>query len=544
MKRIFLSVALACATISVSAQSADDLLKKANTAYQSKAYPESAELYKLAIEKGADNAGEYYNAACSYALAGDKTAAFRFLEGALRNGWTNVAHLQRDTDLSSLHDDPKWPAIVENAKRKEASAKRLWDSPELNTPYQAELSEAEKVAGVSKLWSEVKYNFVNFDLVPELKWDSLYMAALNEVSKTKTTADYYRLLMRTIAQLKDGHTNVYPADQLSAEFYAQPALKTRLVEGRVVVLQVYDEALKARGITPGTEVISLNNVPVRDYAEKNIRPYQSGSTPHDLDVRTYEYGLLRGALNDSLVIGFKDSGGKRFTVPVKRVDFDAIRKMIPANPAFRLTWLRGNIAHVELNTFGNDEAAVQYIKHFPEISKADAIIFDVRNNGGGNGSVGFKVLSTLTDKPFLTSSWFTRDYRPAHRAWGNAEGRTGGSNNSYPADGKLLYTKPVAVLTSPRTYSAAEDFAIAFDVMDRGKLIGETTGGSTGQPLMFSLPGGGIARVCTKRDTYPDGKEFVGVGILPDVPVNPTITDMRKGRDTVLEAAVKLLTAK
>lgn len=544
MKKIFLSVAIACATLSVSAQSADDLLKQANAAYQNKAYSESAALYKQAIDKGAENAGEYYNAACSYALAGDKATALRFLESAIRKGWGNAGHLQRDTDLSSLHDDPKWPVLVEKAKQQEASAKRLWDSPEVNTPYKTELSEAEKVAGLSKLWSEVKYNFVNFDLVPALRWDSIYMDALNQVPRTKTTADYYRLLMRTIAQLKDGHTNVYPANELSTEFFAQPPLRTRLVEDKVVVLHVYDEALKAQGITPGTEVISLNDIPVKEYAEKNIRPYQSASTPHDLDVRTYEYGLLRGPLSETLTIGFRNAKGKTFSVPVKRTDFDALRKMMPATPPFRLTWMKGNIAHVELNSFGNDEAALQYIKHFPEISKADAIILDVRNNGGGNSNVGYRVLSTLTDKPLQTSSWFTRDYRPAHRAWGNPEARFGTGNNQYPADGKMLYTKPVVVLTSPRTYSAAEDFAVAFDVMDRGKLMGEATGGSTGQPLMFNLPGGGVARVCTKRDSYPDGREFVGVGVLPDVAVRPTIEDLRNGKDSVLEAAVKLVKSK
>ena len=97
--------------------------------------------------------------------------------------------------------------------------------------------------------------------------------------------------------------------------------------------------------------------------------------------------------------------------------------------------------------------------------------------------------------------------------------------------------KPVVVLTSPATFSAAEDFAVAFDVMDRGLFIGEPTGGSTGQPLFFRLPGGGSARVTSKRDSYPSGKEFVGVGIQPDKLVEPTIKDVRAGRDTVLRFA-------
>lgn len=97
------------------------------------------------------------------------------------------------------------------------------------------------------------------------------------------------------------------------------------------------------------------------------------------------------------------------------------------------------------------------------------------------------------------------------------------------------------LLTSPRTYSAAEDFVAAFRDMKRGRIVGEATGGSTGQPLSFPLPGGGAARVCTRHCTLASGDEFVGVGIAPDVAVTPKIADLRSGRDTVLEAALREL---
>jgi C-terminal processing protease CtpA/Prc len=61
--------------------------------------------------------------------------------------------------------------------------------------------------------------------------------------------------------------------------------------------------------------------------------------------------------------------------------------------------------------------------------------------------------------------------------------------------------------------------------MDRGKIVGQPTGGSTGQPLIIGLPGGGSARICSKRDRYPDGTEFIGVGVQHDVEVLPTIAD-------------------
>jgi C-terminal processing protease CtpA/Prc len=82
---------------------------------------------------------------------------------------------------------------------------------------------------------------------------------------------------------------------------------------------------------------------------------------------------------------------------------------------------------------------------------------------------------------------------------------------------------------------------MAFELMQRGPLIGEPSGGSTGNPLQFELPGGGKARICAKRDTYPDGRSFVGKGIAPDILVAPTVADVRSGRDPVLERALETL---
>ena len=56
-------------------------------------------------------------------------------------------------------------------------------------------------------------------------------------------------------------------------------------------------------------------------------------------------------------------------------------------------------------------------------------------------------------------------------------------------------------------------------------------------PMSFDLPGGGSARICVKWDSYPDGREFVGKGIQPTIPVVATVADVRSGRDPVLERA-------
>jgi len=60
-----------------------------------------------------------------------------------------------------------------------------------------------------------------------------------------------------------------------------------------------------------------------------------------------------------------------------------------------------------------------------------------------------------------------------------------------------------------------------FAAVTRGTRIGEATDGRTAEPLAFDLPGGGSTRVCAKRDTYPDGREFVGKRIKPQETATP-----------------------
>lgn len=118
-------------------------------------------------------------------------------------------------------------------------------------------------------------------------------------------------------------------------------------------------------------------------------------------------------------------------------------------------------------------------------------------------------------------------------------GQSGGWHEGHHDDvapARNPFLGPIVVLTSPRTFSAAEDFLVILKAFGRARLVGERTGGSTGQPLSIEgLPAGGTARVCTKRDMFPDGTEFVGVGVIPDVEVRLTVADIAAGRDVVFE---------
>jgi len=151
---------------------------------------------------------------------------------------------------------------------------------------------------------------------------------------------------------------------------------------------------------------------------------------------------------------------------------------------------------------------------------------------------GWKILAHLSSSPVPDTMSRYRE-NPLYDQFGGKSIRWRQLEPGWPMPvPSQIFTGPVVMLIDARTFSAGEDTAAAFKLMKRGKIVGTPDGGSTGQPLMFDLPGGGTARICVKRDSYPDGTDFVGVGVLPDVRVAPTIDDVRRGRDAALTAAL------
>jgi C-terminal processing protease CtpA/Prc len=476
-----------------------------------------------------------YNLACGYALVGDSAKAVARLRETLDLGYRNVANIQRDSDFDSIRNDPGFLAVIAEMK----TIPDFWNGPAWETPYQPDLPENEKLAGLSRFWSEVKYNFAWFEHLPrDFDWDALYVSYIPKVRATRSTLEYYRVLQEFCARLKDSHTSVNLPSALGREVYAIPGVSTRLIEGRVLLSEIWDPALKKDGLVPGLEIVAIDGVPVKQYGAERVAPYQSASTAQTLDIQTFEYGLLRGKMGVAVELTLRAPDGSTFqrSLPRGTSNGAAPQRL----PDFEFKVLPGNIAYVALNTFGTATAQTEFERQFDEIAKSRALIFDVRNNGGGNSGYGTAILSHLIEKPAPASEWRSRQYVPAQRAWGNPPGWTGDTPTTEPSRGQH-YRNPVVVLTSPRTFSAAEDFTIDFELTGRGRIIGEPTGGSTGQPLFFSLPGGGSARVCTKQNLYPDGRQFVGVGIQPQILVRPTVADFRAGRDAVLEKALEYL---
>ncbi len=411
---------------------------------------------------------------------------------------------------------------------------RVASAEALATPYADDLPAHEKIAGLSRIWAMAREYFVHFDAPPELDWDQAYIEAIDFVLATDSTAGYYRELMRFVARLGDSHSNVYPPEELREHFYARPPIRTQWIGGRVIVTDVFSARLRELGVRVGSEIESIDGEPVAAYARQHVAPFVSASTEQDLKVRKYEYGLLAGPSTRALTLSLRQPDGSLNTVEIERSGYTDVEWP----ESFRRRQLDGGIEYLSLDSFADGRALEAFNTAWPEIQQAGGLVLDLRNNGGGSSWPGYRILAHLIDEPVVpVASWTRRNDSVRQAASASVQFHPLPVRPIEPI-AEERYAGPVVLLTGPRTFSAAEDMAMAFAVSRRGAIIGQTTAGSTGQPLMFHLPGGGMARICAKRDTWPDGTPLVGVGVVPDIEVAPSLSAIKGGRDPVMEAAL------
>ena len=147
------------------------------------------------------------------------------------------------------------------------------------------ISKEDRIYGLSKFWQEVNYNFVYLNKINKGKWNDDYKRLITEVQETKNDYEYYRLLQKFCATLKDGHTNVFfpkSVDSLiHTTWFGDYRLFLTNIEGKAIVTRV--NLSKKDEIPIGTEIIKVNGLPTSEYSNKYVKPFISSSTEYILE---------------------------------------------------------------------------------------------------------------------------------------------------------------------------------------------------------------------------------------------------------------------
>lgn len=178
--------------------------------------------------------------------------------------------------------------------------------------------------------------------------------------------------------------------------------------------------------------------------------------------------------------------------------------------------LPGNIGYVMLLGFqGAENAGPTAVAAMNFLAHVDALIFDLRFNGGGDPSMIQLISSYLFDTPQHLNSFYIRKTDSIQQFWTSAH-----------VQGPRLSHVPVYVLTSGGTFSAAEEFTYNLKNMKRATIVGDTTGGGA-HPVedhWFRIDDQVYveAGIPFGRAVNPiTGTNWEGTGVTPDIAVSP-----------------------
>lgn len=178
----------------------------------------------------------------------------------------------------------------------------------------------------------------------------------------------------------------------------------------------------------------------------------------------------------------------------------------------RVERLPGNIGLIAMRGFvpPSPGARDAIAEAMDAVHPTDALIFDMRQNGGGHPDMVALVCSYLFGpEPVQLSSFYGRDGALIDEF-----------QTSEQVQGQRYGDKDVYVLTSARTFSGGEAFAYDLKHLDRATIIGETTGGGAHPMRGMPLPGNFGISVPFARPINPVTQtNWEGTGVIPDIAV-------------------------
>lgn len=404
----------------------------------------------------------------------------------------------------------------------------------------------QKMAAYLRVVSEIKLKNASLDFSHIKDWYSHAAEYLPRLVAAETKLEFYETLADMVTRIGEDHTLFLFSEDILDSF-SNCGLKTTFTDDKFLVEEILNERLETK-IRPGDEIVSVAGMPVMDYIEFNRSHYPFVSYFHLEQESRSHYRIGK-----RLLMGKKDS---RVEVEIKRFTDGIVFKVELERDAYKLGKKSGQDDDLQklirmealdddiyyfniLRFYGTD-----VYKEFQDLirgidtEKAKGVIFDLRENPGGNSGYGDSIFSHFIEE---TKNNYIFQYYPVRIPLNDVQGfgvisAYRGGWPIWPAKDKK-FSCPVVLLISSRTGSAAEDFSFLWKYHKRGTFVGTPTAGGTGNGYNLFLPGGGRVRICLNVDLYYSWK-----GIRPDFPVQFTARDIAEGRDPQLEKALEVIT--
>ncbi len=345
----------------------------------------------------------------------------------------------------------------------------------------------------SRVWELIKKDYVDqtFNGQDWNIWRDRYRG------KLKTLDDAHKGIETMLVSLGDRYTRFLSKKDFDDEKQAINAKLTGIgiqigldKSQRLIVIAPIDgtPAHKA-GLIPGDEITEINGEPTKGISVEEAATQIKG--PIGTEV-TLTIGRGKDSLKKIIT---------RAEIPIKAIAKGHAR------------FLKKNLGYIRLNSFISQEASKEMKDALSQLSKADGLLIDLRDNPGGLLTNAIEISDMFLEQGVIVST-VDKD----------------GYIQSLTADDKIITIKPIVVLVNENSASASEIFSGALKDNQRAKVVGSKTFGKGLVQGINKLDDGSGVNVTIAKYLTPAKVDINQLGIKPDYDVKLTIEDYKASK--------------
>ena len=390
----------------------------------------------------------------------------------------------------------------------------------------------------------------------DMAFDSLYQNL-----SPMTAMEFYSYITPLSSVIKDGHSNLFPPADLTDYYNKNSTFFPFTIYWTNNKMFVLKNLSADTTILPGAEIISINGKEVQEIMDFLLRrQVRDGMNENYANwiLNSYfrEYYSYHFGHPQRYELGLKTNSTSSEIKNVAALS----KEQIKWNNQTRNTEIAGPEIDLQIDTvtstvtfsfksWDTKGLSKEIERLFTEIEKKQIknLVLDVRDNQGGDFKPAILMLSYLLDQPF---EYFT-EVKSVSRATVSSQvlrSETGNMLGIHQPQ-KNVFKGKLYVLINGGSFSNTASFCSRIKFYKRGVLIGEETGGNaTVFSGVFGLRGS-VTLTNTKivadnsnyRMTVTDINENTGRGVLPDVPVRNSISNLIDDIDVVMQATKNLI---
>lgn len=375
-----------------------------------------------------------------------------------------------------------------------------------------------------RFWNAVEYWSPDRDLV-EAQWNNVLTEFIPRFALAKDEASYKRELLALLAELGDGHANLWDTqDARPPAGRCEIPVDIRFIESKPVITAFRSSNSADVGkLKIGDIITKLDGKPVSKLVE-SWKPYYAASNEVGR-LLAISRTMTRGSCGETKITVRQKLRKRKLTV--NRVLSDDLKPAEKTHdlpgPAFRI--LSKDVAYLKISSAKASDAG----RYIQSAAETKGLIIDIRNY-----PTEFMV--------FALGSLLVESETPFARVTQGDLANPGAFHWAEPISlhpATPHYPGKIVILVDETSVSAAEYAALAFRSVPNAIVVGSTTAGTDGNVSTLPLPGGMHTMISGVSVFYPDKTPTQRVGIVPNVQARPTIAGIREQRDEVLEEALR-----